>query len=161
VGANKKALATGLMLIVLGVGLYGMQFLGEAARPLLLALIGVAFVAGYFVTRVYMLLVTGCVMGGLGLGMFGEPRWFVLHEFTQIGLAIGFLLIYLIRLAYERRSHWWPLIPSLVLFLLGFQTWRKFRLFLFSPQGWPILIVIVGALIVLGALGKGRKKQAG
>jgi hypothetical protein len=151
---------TGLSLIVVGLALYGLQFLDASFRPLAAVVVGGLLVAGYFASRSYVSLVLGCVLAGLGIGLFGEPRWFVLHEFTEIGLGIGFALIYGIRLAYERRSHWWPLIPALVFFLLGFQRWQGFRRFLFSSRGWPILIVIVGALILLGALGRGKKKPA-
>lgn len=157
--ATRSRIATGLMLIVLGLGLYGMQYLDVAAQPLILALVGGLSVAAYFATRAYLLLVLGGIVGGWGIGMFGEPRWLVLHEFTEIGLGIGFLLIYLIRIAYERRSHWWPLVPALVFFLLGFQAWRKFRLLVFSSKGWPILLAILGALIVLGALGRGKRRK--
>ena len=158
---TKKRLGTGLMLIVLGLGLYAMQYLGESARPLILALLGGLFLIGYFLTKAYALLVLGGILGGLGIGLFGEPRWFVLHEFTEIGLGIGFLVIYLARLIYERRSHWWPLVPALVFFLLGFQSWRGFRQFVFSSRGWPILIAIVGALIMLGAFGRGKAASSG
>lgn len=155
----RSKLITGGALIVLGLGLYVMQFLDASTQPLLLVLIGGLFLAIYFATRTYGFLVTGCIVGGLGIGMFSEHRWFVMHDFTEIGLAIGFAMIFLIRLAYERRSHWWPLIPSLALFLVGFQAWRRFRLFIFSERGWPLLLVIVGILIILGAVG--RKKKPG
>lgn len=144
------------MLIVLGLGIYGIQYLGAGSRPLILTLLGVLALVGYFVTKTYFLLVVGGSLTGLGIGLFGEPRWFVVHEFTEIGLAVGFLSIYVIRLLYERRSHWWPLIPSLVFFLLGFHAWHAFRTFVFSSRGWPILLVIVGGLIVLGAF-RGKK----
>ena len=156
---TRSKVITGVMLIVLGFGLYAMQFMDASTKPLLLVFIGGIFLATYFSTRTYGFLVTGGVVFGLGIGMFGEHRWFVTTDFTEIGLAIGFALIFLIRLAYERRSHWWPLIPSLALFLVGFQAWRRFRLFIFSERGWPLLIVIVGALIILGALGRRKKPQ--
>ena len=155
----KTRVVTGLSLIVVGLALYGLQYLDIAFRPLALILVGGLLVAGYFGSRSYLSLVLGCILAGLGIGLFGEPRWFVLHEFTEIGLGIGFALIYLIKLVYERGSHWWPLIPSLVFFLLGFQKWRGFRQFIFSSRGWPILLVIIGALIVLGALGRGKAKR--
>jgi len=146
------------MLIVLGLGLYGMQYLGASARPLVLVLLGALLIGGYFASRTYVLLVLGGILAGLGIGLFGEPRWFVIHEFTEIGLAIGFLAVYLIRLLYERRSHWWPLVPAFVFFLLGIQAWRGFRRFVFSGRGWPILLVIVGVLVLLGVFGR-RKTE--
>lgn len=154
----KSRIFTGLSLVVVGLALYGLQFLHVGFRPLALTLIGALLVAGYFNSRSYLSLVLGCILGGLGIGLFGAPRWWIVHEFTSVGLGIGFALIYGIRLAYERRSHWWPLIPMLVFFLLGFQKWRAFRQFIFSSRGWPILIVIIGGLIVLGALGRGKRK---
>jgi hypothetical protein len=157
--STKSKLTIGVMLIVLGLGLYGLQYLGATAKPLLLVLIGGLFLAAYFATRSYFLLVVGGITTGLGIGLFGEPRWLVVHEFTEIGLGVGFALIYVVRLLYERRSHWWPLVPALVFLLLGFQTWGRFRRFLFSSHGWPILIVIVGVLVLLGALGKGTGKK--
>jgi hypothetical protein len=155
----KSRVFTGITLIVVGLALYGLQYLDVGFRPLALCLIGGLLVAGYFASKSYPSLVFGCILGGLGIGLFGEPRWFVLHEFTEIGLGIGFALIYVIRLAYERRSHWWPLLPMLLFFLLGFQKFRGFRQFIFSSRGWPILIVILGGLIVLGALGRGKKAK--
>ena len=154
----KSRLFTGLTLVVVGLALYGLQYLNVGIRPLALTLVGGFLIATYFGSKSYPSLVSGCILGGLGIGLFGEPRWFVLHEFTEIGLAIGFALIYVIRLAYERRSHWWPLVPMLIFSLLGFQKFRGFRQFIFSSKGWPILLEIIGGLIALGALGRGKKK---
>ena len=154
----KSRFFTGLTLVVVGLALYGLQYLDVGIQPVALTLVGAFLIATYFGSKSYPSLVFGCILGGLGIGLFGEPRWFVLHEFTEIGLGIGFALVYLIRLAYERRSHWWPLVPMLVFFLVGFQKFRGFRQFIFSSKGWPILLVIVGGLIALGALGRGKKK---
>lgn len=160
--AVRSRLITGGSLIVLGLGLYVMQFLDASTQPLLLVFIGGVFLTAYFSTKTYGYLITGCIVAGLGIGKFGEePRWFLMSDFTEIGLAIGFAMIYLIRMVYERRSHWWPLIPSAALFLAGLQAWRRFRLFVFSQRGWPLLIVIVGVLIILGAVGRRKKKPGG
>jgi hypothetical protein len=47
---------------------------------------------------------------------------------------------------------------GIILILLGFRAWRQFRLFLFS-EGWPLILVFVGVLILLGTLG--RRRAAG
>jgi hypothetical protein len=43
--------------------------------------------------------------------------------------------------------------------LLGFHAWRSFRLFVFSEKGWPLILVIIGGLMLLGTLGRKRKKE--
>lgn len=157
-GRPNPRLATGLALIVLGLGLYGMRYLGDLGESVTLLTLGGVAIAAYLYTRTYLLLIGGGVLFGLGLGSFGERRFPLVGEYTEIGLGIGFLLIYLVALIYRRRSHWWPLIPASVLLLLGFESWRRFRLFLFS-DGWPLILVIVGVFVLLGALAGGRGRQ--
>ena len=154
---RRSRVTTGVTLILVGLGLYGLQYLDRWAESVTLLALGGLAIGGYLYSRSYLLLVFGGIVFGLGLGSFGERTFHFLGEFTQIGLGTGFVLIYVIQLVYERRAHWWPLIPGLVLLLLGFRAWRRFRQFLFS-EGWPLILVIVGVLILLGALGGGRKR---
>lgn len=155
---TRSRVTTGTLLIVLGLGLYGMQFLGDTGESVVLCALGGLFIASYLFTRGYALLVVGGIILGLGIGSVGARTMWVYGEFTELGLGVGFVLIYLIQLLYERRAHWWPLLPGGVLILLGFQAWRDFRRFLFSESGWPLILVIVGSLILLGALRRPRKK---
>lgn len=157
---TRSRVATGLMLIVLGLGIYGMKFLGDTAESLTLIVLGGLAIAGYLATRGYLLLVIGGVVLGLGMGSFGERNFAFFGEFTKLGLGLGFLLIYLIQLAYERRAHWWPLVPGGVLVLIGFRAWGGFKDFLLS-DGWPLILVIAGVLILLGAFGGGKKGKRG
>jgi len=154
---TKSKVATGLMLIVLGLALYGLQYLDDLGESVTLLLLGGMFIAAYMYTRTYLLLVFGGIVTGLGIGSLGERTVYIVGEFTQIGLGIGFILIYLIAMLYRGRSHWWPLIPGVVLLLLGFNAWRQFRLFMFS-KGWPLILVVIGVLILLGTIGRNRKK---
>jgi hypothetical protein len=147
------------MLIVLGLGLYWTQFLGNTGEAVLLMLMGGLGIAAYLFTRFRFLLVLGCIVFGVGIGSFGERQFLFYGEFSLVGLGIGFILIYLIAFAYERRAHWWPLIPGGILLLLGFRTWNRFYTFLFSQTGWPLILVIIGGLILLGTLTRGRKKK--
>lgn len=156
--ATKSRVASGVTLILLGLGLYGMQYFDDLGESVTLTLLGGLCIAAYLYSRAYPILVVGGIVLGLGIGSFGERTLLFVGEFTQIGLGVGFVLIYLIALLYERRSSWWPLVPGVVFLLLGFRAWRRFRLFLFS-EGWPLILVIVGALILLGAIGRGRRTK--
>jgi len=155
---TRTRVTTGVGLILLGLTLYAMRYIGELGESLVLLLAGALFVGGYLFTRAYLLLVVGCVLFGLGFGSFGERYFYVWGEFSRIGLGVGFVLIYLIALAYQRRSHWWPLIPGGILILLGLQSWGKVWRFLLS-DGWPLILVIIGVLVLLGTLGRGRKTK--
>ena len=46
----------------------------------------------------------------------------------------------------------------LILILLGLGQWHRAWTFLVS-DGWPLIIVIIGVLVLLGAFGRKRKKE--
>jgi hypothetical protein len=136
---NRRQLAIGAALVVLGVVLVALLFLegsSEAESLFLIGLflIGGVFVAGYLYSRAYGLLIPGCILLGLGLGPlvgggpvdveFGPGIQVTISSFGEdtfvlLGLGVGFVAIYVIPLVYQGRSHWWPLIPGLILILLG------------------------------------------
>ena len=149
---------TGILFIVLGLGLYGLKFLGPLGQSGVLLLLGGIFLAGYLSSRFYLLLVAAGILLGLGAGSYGERYFAVWGEFSRIGLGAGFIAIYLIALAYERRTSWWPLVPGTILILLGLQRWHAVWTFLVS-DGWPLILVVVGVLILLGLLGGSRARQ--
>lgn len=156
-GTRSKLIA-GAMLIALGLTLYAMQFFPEIGKSVALLGIGGLFIAAYLYTRTYALLVPGGILVGLGLGHYGERSFDVFGELNHVGLGVGFVLIYLIALFYQRRSHWWPLIPGTILILLGLRKWGKVWRFLVN-DGWPLILVIIGVLFLLSALGGSRKKK--
>ncbi|MDH3626355.1 MAG: hypothetical protein OEV00_13275 [Acidobacteriota bacterium] len=155
---------TGISLIVVGLVFFLKAYFDIDFGPLGWTLIGLLLVGGYFATRSYGALIAGCILAGYGIGAFGDDRWMVMREFSLIGLGIGFILIYVIQMLVERKAARWPLIPGIILVILGFRSWRRFWTFLFSPDGWPIILMIVGALILLGGLrnkiGAGDKNVA-
>ena len=79
----KNRIFTGLTLVVVGLALYALQYLDESYWPLALALVGGILIAAYFASKSYPALVFGGILAGLGMGLFGEPRWLVLREFYR------------------------------------------------------------------------------
>jgi len=154
---SRSRVVSGILLIVLGLGLFGLQYVEPLSQSAILLLLGGLFVAAYLYGRSYLLLVFGGILLGLGAGSYGQRYLYVWGEFSRIGLGAGFVAIYLIALLRERRSHFWPLIPGAILILLGFGKWHRVWTFLFS-DGWPLIFVIIGVMVLLGLLGRSGKK---
>jgi len=114
---------------------------------------------GYLFRRAYGLLIPGGILLGLGLGSVGESTFQSFGDIKGIGLGVGFVSIYVIHLIYVGKSHWWPLIPGLILIVTGFASASKDFDRLLSV-GWPLILIFVGLLILAGAFGiTGRKKE--
>jgi hypothetical protein len=153
-GGN-RALA-GAVLIVLGLGLVALQIVGGMGDAAALFLVGGVFVFFYFARRVYGLLIPGCILLGIGLGRVGAAGGFAVGDLEPIGLGVGFLAIYLIDSIYRGRSHWWPLVPGLILTLSGIARLSADAQRLLAV-GWPILLIVAGLALLAGGLGVGRR----
>ena len=68
--------------------------------------------------------------------------------------------MYLIALSYERSSHWWPLIPGGVLFLVGLPSGNQIVNYVFT-YGWPWALVLVGVLVLFGKFKSPKKDKDG
>jgi hypothetical protein len=116
-------------------------------------------VAGYLYRRRYGFLIPGGILLGLGLGSIGEGALFQIADFEAIGLGIGFISIYVIALAYEGRTHWWPLIPGGILVVTGLATGNAVFQRLLSV-GWPLILVFIGLLFLASAFGLMGRRPA-
>ena len=152
-------LFAGAILILLGLGLFALQFVEGLGAAVIFFLIGGAFVAGYLYRRAYGLLIPGCILLGIGLGSVGEESALAFGDMSSLGLGVGFVAIYVIALVYEGRSSWWPLIPGGILIVTGLASGNASMQRLLSV-GWPLILVFVGLLILAGAFGlTGRKAE--
>jgi len=167
----RRGLVIGLILILVGVGLFIEQFLtGWASEALVIALIGAALLIGYFATRKYGLLIPACILLGIALGTVGKEaaalagsgRWggfLQWGDLSVVGLGVGFVAIYIIDRLYRGNSHWWPLIPGGILIFVGLGLLSE-RFAQVLAIAWPLLLVLVGLFLLLGAFGLlGRKKS--
>ena len=154
----RQRLISGIALIVLGLGLWYLQRLDGLGAATFLLLIGGAFLAAYLYFRNYGYLVPGCIMLGLGVGTVAEDSRFNFGDSMLLGLGFGFVAIYVISLLYERKNRWWPLIPGGIMLLVGFGAEDFVDTLI---RNWPLILVLIGILIVLGAIGGSRRGQSG
>ena len=141
----------GVILIVIGVTLFAIQWLHLDANVIVLV-IGLVFAGAYAATRRYGLLIPAGILTGLGAGIvledFGLSR-----EPVVLGLGLGFLAIYavdLLRGGSRDRARWWPLIPGAILIVIaagggafGDEGARAVE------RGWPIILIAIGAWLLL------------
>jgi len=151
-------MVSGLALIGLGLALYFIERTDAFGSGAVLFVIGAFFLAGYLHRRNYGLLVPAGILLGLGGGSIFEHSLTRFGDATLLGLGLGFIAIFLIALLYERRSHWWPLIPGAILILLGFPNTATVVEWLF--ENWPLILVLVGVLVFIGAFGRGRAEAS-
>ena len=157
---RQRRLMAGAILIVLGIVLFGLQFVEGLGEAVILFLIGGLFVAGYLYRRVYGLLIPGCILLGIGLGSVGESSALAIGDFSAFGLGLGFVAIYVIDLIYRGGTHWWPLIPGGILIVTGVASGSA-TLERMLSVGWPLILVFVGLLLLAGAFGLVGRKPAG
>jgi hypothetical protein len=150
VPGHDRAKVTGVTLIIVGLALFVLQFFEGVGESLFFFVIGAAFLAMYARRKEYGFLVPAGIMMGLGLGFIVDS--------SSLGLGIGFLSIYVIDTVVRGPSHWWPLIPGLILVLKAV-TARYDDFGAVVSRGWPLILVIVGVLYLMGVIGKKRDTE--
>ena len=146
--ANRRQIIPGLILIVLGVAFLLMQYF-EFGPGLFLTLLGLVFLVPYAFTRSYGLLIPGCILCGIGVGLAFERAAMRPDVTVSIGLGLGFIAIFVVQLAVAGASHWWPLIPGGILVLVGVaETMPQAQQVL--ERGWPLILIVIGLGILAG-----------
>jgi hypothetical protein len=154
---RRRRFTAGLILIGVGLTLYFLQRV-ELGESVVFFILGVAFLTAYLYQRRFGLLVPAGVLLGLGLGSVWEGSFLAFGESTLLGLGLGFIAIYVIALLYERRSHWWALIPGGILVLAALPTTERVLHYLFD--NWPLILVVIGVTILIGGLRKFPEKES-
>ncbi len=147
---HKGRIITGILIITLGLVL--LLFRNEQIDTFQLILGGL-FLAGYFYKGSYGLLIPGCLLTGLAL-ISVKTKYFGFSDDDTFGLGIGFIAIYVIDRLYKGKTHWWPLIPGVILILVGIHKLKDF-----FDIGWPVILIIVGIWIIINSLGLFKKKK--
>jgi hypothetical protein len=148
----------GVLLVLLGVALL-VQFAipNVSVGTLVLLAIGLAFLAAWLLGRSGFAMVPGVLFVALGsaeliedLALLG-PAGADVPGLASSALAIGFLLIWLLGYARNRRSTW-PLWGAAIFGLIGVAQLSG-RLVNIPELGalWPVLIILLGVLVILNA----------
>ena len=162
---RRRRLVMGSVLVVLGGWFYLMElgYLQQFGAELILTVLGSLFFLAYWSFDNYGFLVPSGILLGLAAGIALEESLQPVGDGPLMGLACGFLLIFLIprfRGSSQGQS-WWPLIPALILFILAVPGLRD--LFDLVADHWQLILVLVGlvliALALLGGSGGGRSRQ--
>lgn len=150
---DNAAVTFGAVLVVVGAVLLGGQVndVVAAAGPALW--LGLGFLTWWAFSGNYGLLVPAGVLTGLGVGLMLAEVGFYGNP-VALGLGVGFLAIYALDALRRRRaSSWWPLVPGAVLVLAGLlqntSGWDSL-----GELGWPLLLIVVGIIIIGGALAR-------
>lgn len=145
---NRARLIPGLILIVLGVVFLLVQYF-EFGPWLFLILLGFVFLIPYVLTRSYGMLIPGCILAGIGIGLAFDRPPLDTSMTVPVGLGLGFIAIFVVQLIVARRSHWWPLIPGIILILAGVGEGLPQGRELLS-KGWPLILILIGLMILAG-----------
>ena len=150
---RRRRLATGVVLVVIGLVLFALKLGVSYGREVTLLLVGGLLAAGYAYRRAYGLLIPGCILLGLGLGAV-VAHWFAIDiDFELVGLGLGFIGIYVVDLLVMRSSRRWPVIPGLILMVWGVVK-ENTSIQRVIANGWPIIIVVAGLVMVLDGIRK-------
>jgi hypothetical protein len=159
--SNRRNNLIALALIAMGMlGILG-QFLpsgDDFTGGMVLLTIASCFLFFAFWKRAYGLLIPGCILGGLSIGV---PFAAVTHGVSVLwGLALGFLAILLIGGALFRVGSHWPAYPAVILFSVGVVVAVANLPFLLSSGMIWLPLLLIGAGLYLG-WGRGNHSPRG
>jgi hypothetical protein len=139
----------GIILVAIGLFLFAAQVVPDIGR-LIPLILGTILLGMFAVRREFGLLVAGCIIGGVGVGVAlqgvvsGAEAGGVLV--TSIGL--GFIAIYAISLLLGLpEAHWWPLIPGGIMAFMGAMLLSG-GLADDVLRWWPLVLVAIGVLVI-------------
>jgi len=150
-------------LILLGLSISGINLFAGFSHNSILLLLGGLFIAWYFYSNAYGLLIPGCILVGIGVGSIGSNHlWYSPHNST-LGIGLGFVAVFVIERLHKGKSHWWPLIPGGIMVLSSLSQ-GAFGMRNFFHIGWPVILILIGIWIIgrsTGIIKKSDKNNSG
>jgi hypothetical protein len=161
VGIIHRDWIAGTMLVVAGLFILGNRLFPDLL-PVMPLIVGLLFLALFFLTRSAASAVVGSVLVGVGIGVLvvkgSDPD--VGTGGFLISLAGGFFLAWILGLMFAIRSlRWWPLVPGFVLLALGAIVTSGHMgqdVINAAADWWPVLLVLMGVFLLYRARSHGR-----
>lgn len=151
---TRAQIIPGLILIVLGVAFLLTQYF-DFGPGLFVMLLALVFLIPYVFTRSYGLLIPGCILGGIGVGLAFERALARPDVTVSISLGLGFIAIFVVQWIVAGASHWWPLIPGGILVLVGLAEMMP-QAQAMLEKGWSVILIVIGLGILAGQVAWGR-----
>lgn len=135
--------AAGIILVIAGIFFLLVNFFPRQVGPSFLLLVGVAFLAAYFLGGRHVgFLIPGGIIAGLGVGVLvaqtspGQESGGII----LVCLALGFVAIWVFE-----RGHQWSLIPGGILAAIGaFVLSNELVQLNYVARWWPAILILVG-----------------
>lgn len=143
----------GVMLLVFGLLAILLNTVqSEVIGFLILPGLGLAFLAWGFYTHRFGLTIPGCILTGLGAGVFLSARVVDTSSTASggivvMGLALGFLGILPTAAFFQEKRVWWTLIPAGILGLVGALLMiggDAINVLEWIGYYWPVALIIAG-----------------
>ncbi len=162
-GDQSGRLVGAAILIGLGLLFLLMNFAPslDLGRLILIGLGGI-FLAAAFLTRSPGLVIPGCILAGIGVGVWlvsGGPAFGSSGDgaIILICMGLGFAAIMPLMRLVGGQPHWWPLIPGGILGGIGLlMMFGDAGLSLLEQIGrfWPVALILIGLYILLRGGGR-------
>jgi hypothetical protein len=137
--------------ILIGIGLisFAAQWF-SADGPFVLGALSFVFLALFASTRKIGFIIPGAILGGLAIGTGLEQAGYPMNgSAVVLGLAAGFLTIFVANVIARAPAYWWPLIPGGILSVVGtsnaFGGTDAERILALA---WPVVLIAVGVLVL-------------
>jgi hypothetical protein len=166
----------GLVIFSIPIALSGVAP-GSLVATLFVAGPGVVLLIIYLWLRIYYLLIPACLLMALGvvipqvdaLSAGAQDQGLLAAGLLMGTLGVAFLAVYVADKLYTRASNWWPLIPGLILLVIGallgltglgmgltlehWEAWGEMW-----TKLWPLGLIALGSWLVLRWALRGREK---
>lgn len=163
--------------VIIGLGVFFLlgQFVPDIGRSIPL-LIGLIFLAAFVVRREYGLLIPGCIIAGVGVGVLlaeaVDDQWS--GAVVLLSIAGGFVAIWLVSMLLRlgdrewptgpsreaARALWWPLIPGGIMALVALVVLAEEGFESDLLRWWPLIIIGAGVVVLASAWSRGRGGRA-